>query len=78
MKAVIIEDEKLSAEYLKTLLKKIDSTIEVVAIADSVKKSVELFSKGLKADILFVDIHLADGLSFEIFSKINIFNILKI
>jgi DNA-binding LytR/AlgR family response regulator len=72
MKAIIIEDEKLSAEHLETLLKKIDVTIEVIDIIDSVKKSIEVFSKGVKADILFVDIHLADGLSFDIFSKINI------
>lgn len=72
MKAIIIEDEKLSAEHLATLLKKVDSSIDIIAKFDSVKKSVEEFSKGLKADLLFVDIHLADGLSFDIFSKISI------
>jgi len=72
MKAIIIEDEKLSAEHLQTLLKKIDPKIEIVARFDSVKKSVEEFNKGLTADLLFVDIHLADGLSFDIFSKTNI------
>ena len=66
MKAIIIEDEKLSAEHLSTLLKKVDSTISIIAIFDSVKKSVEEFTNGLKADLLFVDIHLADGLSFDI------------
>ncbi len=72
MKAIIIEDEKLSAEHLVTLLKRIDSNIEIVALFDTVKKSVEEFKKGIKADILFVDIHLADGISFDIFSKIAI------
>ena len=72
MKAIIIEDEKLSAEYLENLLKRINPTIEIIAVIDSVKKSLELFNNGLKADLLFVDIHLADGLSFEIFSKITI------
>ena len=72
MKAIIIEDEKLSGEHLEALLKRIDANIEVISIIDSVKKSVEVFSKGVKADILFVDVHLADGLSFEIFSKVNI------
>ena len=61
MKAIIIEDEKLSAEHLENLLKKIDSTIEIVAIVDSVKKSLALFASGIKADLLFVDIHLAAG-----------------
>lgn len=72
MKAIIIEDERLSAEHLTNLLKKVDATIQVIANYDSVKKSVEEFKKGIKADILFVDVHLADGLSFDIFSKTTI------
>lgn len=72
MKAIVIEDEKLSAEHLCTLLKKVDPDISVVATFDTVKKSVEAFQKGLSADVLFVDIHLADGLSFDIFSKTEI------
>ncbi|GDX51859.1 DNA-binding response regulator [Bacteroidota bacterium] len=72
MKAIIIEDEKLSADHLALLLRKIDPSIEIIATADSVKRSLELFSKGIMADILFIDVHLADGLSFEIFSKLNI------
>ncbi len=72
MKVIIIEDEKLSAEHLANLLKRVDPTIEVVNTISSVKKSLETFANGVKADLLFVDIHLADGLSFEIFSKINI------
>ncbi len=72
MNAIIIEDEKLSAEHLVNLLKRIDSSINVVATFDSVKKSIEVFQKGTKADVLFVDVHLADGLSFEIFSKVQI------
>jgi DNA-binding LytR/AlgR family response regulator len=72
MKAIIIEDEKLSAEHLETLLRKIDAGIEIVARFDSIKKSVVEFNKGLTADLLFVDIHLADGLSFDIFSQTKI------
>lgn len=72
MKAIIIEDEKLSAEHLATLLKRVDAGIEISATYDSVKRSIEEFKNGVKADLLFVDVHLADGLSFEIFSKIAI------
>jgi DNA-binding LytR/AlgR family response regulator len=72
MKAIIIEDEKLSAEHLSNLLKRIDASIEIIAHYDSVKKSIYEFQKDIKADVLFVDIHLADGLSFEIFSKVHI------
>ncbi|MEI6022075.1 MAG: LytTR family DNA-binding domain-containing protein, partial [Bacteroidota bacterium] len=72
MTAIIIEDEKLSAEHLQTLLKKIDKSIEITGIYDSVKSTLAAFEKGDKADVLFVDIHLADGLSFDIFSKLSI------
>lgn len=72
MNAIIIEDEKLSAEHLANLLKRIDISINVIATFDSVKKSVEAFQKGINGDVVFVDVHLADGLSFDIFSKIQI------
>jgi DNA-binding LytR/AlgR family response regulator len=71
MNAVIIEDEKLSAEHLGNLLKRIDPAFKVVATFDSVKKSIDAFQKGINADVLFVDVHLADGLSFEIFSQVQ-------
>ena len=41
-------------------------------LIDSVKKSIELFQKGIQADLIFCDIHLADGLSFDIFSEVLI------
>lgn len=71
MNVVIIEDEKLSAEHLTNLLKRIDKTIQVVAYFDSVKATISAFSKGLQADLVFMDIHLADGLSFDIFPKFS-------
>lgn len=70
MKVIIIEDEKLSAELLSRLLARIDPAIEILAVLDSVKRSVDAFQQGLKADLIFLDIHLADGLSFELFSQI--------
>ena len=71
MNAIIIEDEKLSAEHLITLLNKTDESMQVVAIFESVKKSIEAFKNGINCDLIFVDIHLADGLSFEIFKEVN-------
>ncbi|MCX6304630.1 MAG: LytTR family DNA-binding domain-containing protein [Bacteroidetes bacterium] len=71
MNAIIIEDEKLSAEHLCNLLKKIDPTIRVVDTFDSIRETVDAFQKGARADLLFVDIQLSDGLSFDIFSKIT-------
>jgi len=72
MNVIILEDEKLSAEHLTMMLHRIDKNIVVTHMFDSVKASLEAFHQGLKADLLFVDIHLADGLSFEIFSQINV------
>lgn len=72
MKVIIIEDEQLSAEHLANLLKKADSNIEVTAVFDSVRRTVEAINKGAAPDLLFVDIHLADGLSFEIFDKVEV------
>lgn len=71
MNVVIIEDEKLSAEHLTNLLLRIDKGIHVIAYYDSVKSTIAAFSKGIKADLVFMDIHLADGLSFDIFPKFS-------
>jgi len=72
MKVIIIEDEKLSAEHLNRLLQKTGNNIEVVQYLDTVKAATDAFKGGLQADLLFLDIHLADGNCFEIFTKIRI------
>ena len=72
MKAVIIEDEKIAAELLKNLICQLDENIEVVTILQTVEDSVEWLSINQHPDILFVDIHLADGSSFSIFEKTEV------
>lgn len=72
MKVLIIEDEKLSAEHLVRLLGRIDKSIEVLAHFDSVKKSVQELKKGVACDLMFVDIHLGDGISFDIFKQVKL------
>jgi len=72
MKVIIVEDEKLSAEHLTLMLQNIDKNIEVIQYIDTVKAAVKAFKDGLQADLLFLDIHLADGNCFEIFTKVNI------
>lgn len=69
MNVIIIEDENLSAEHLTNLLKRIDTAVYVSHYFDSVKQSVKAFEDGITADLLFMDIHLADGISFEILQK---------
>jgi len=72
MKVVIIEDEKAAAENLKYLLSEVDTSIYIDRIIDTVSSAVDYFSKDNIADLAFFDIHLADGISFEIFEKIKI------
>jgi len=72
MKVVIIEDEHLTADRIKTLLLAIDPQFTVLAVLDSVKSSVEWFSANEKPDLVLMDIQLADGLSFDIFKKVQI------
>ncbi len=72
MKIVIIEDEDLAARRLENMIHKYDANIEVVKKMASVEESVEWFSKNNEPNIIFLDIHLEDGLSFSIFEKVNI------
>ena len=72
MKVVIVEDEIAAAENLTYLINSIDSNIEILTILDSVKASVDYFSKGTDAELVFMDIHLADGVSFEIFDQVSL------
>lgn len=72
MKVVIVEDELAASENLAFILKNLESSTEILAVLDSVKSSIEYFSKSNEAELVFMDIHLADGLSFEIFDAIKI------
>ena len=72
MKALIIEDEHLTADRIRTLLLKIDPGITVLEIIDSVKTAVQWFNQNEKPDLVFMDIQLADGLSFDIFEEVTI------
>lgn len=71
-KVVIVEDETAAAANLRSMLKNINPDVEVLAVLESVEESVEFFSKGVEADVVFMDIHLADGDSFRIFKSVDI------
>jgi two-component system response regulator LytT len=70
MTTIIIEDEKPAARLLQRKLEKINIQAEVML--HSVEESIDWFSKNEHPDLIFLDIQLSDGLSFEIFEKINI------
>lgn len=71
MKCLIIEDEKVAAERLSKLIKTCDPGIEILAVTQSIVKSVEWFNSHSEPDLVFMDIQLSDGLSFEIFEQIE-------
>ena len=72
MKIVIIEDEARAAGQLQRLLKSCDFEHELLAVIDTVEDSFRWFQENAIPDLVFMDIQLADGLSFEIFQKIDI------
>lgn len=81
MNAIIIEDEQIAVQSLKRLLGEVSSDINVTATFQSVEETVEYFSafetelsKSDESypDIVFLDIHLADGLAFHIFDSVTI------
>ncbi len=72
MRVVIIEDESLAAEKLHRLLNEADSNIEVLQILESVEESINWFSQNTMPDLIFMDIQLDDGISFEIFDSVKI------
>ena len=71
MKAIIIEDEPLSAAELRTSLAEVAPYIEVVATASSVAEAAETVGR-VEHDLIFMDIHLEDGSGFDIFERADI------
>ncbi|MDD4514531.1 LytTR family DNA-binding domain-containing protein [Massilibacteroides sp.] len=73
MRAIIIEDETTAVNSLKEILHQNKSMqIEVIAELDSIQESVAYFRDEEEPDIIFMDIHLADGLAFQIFEQVEV------
>ncbi len=73
MKIVIVEDEKPAADMLQLLIGKHHPTMQVIAVLKTIDESINWFRiHSDEADLIFMDIHLPDGLSFEIFNRVNI------
>lgn len=69
MNCLIVEDEKVAAERLTGLIKKYDTSIDITEIVQSVKNAVQWLNSHQAPDLIFMDIQLSDGLSFEIFEQ---------
>ncbi|SDH27605.1 LytR/AlgR family response regulator transcription factor [Chitinophaga filiformis] len=72
MRVVIIEDEVLTAEDLKESIQQLDNTVEVVAVLKSVKEAVTYFQQNDMPDLIFSDIQLGDGESFDIYRTVEV------
>jgi DNA-binding LytR/AlgR family response regulator len=72
MNILIIEDEQATARHTKKMLEEIDPDVNVLGIVDSIESAVRWFRSHSEPDLLLLDIHLADGLSFEIFKEVEI------
>lgn len=72
MKIIIIEDEFAAANQLKYLLNQINADYEILAILESVEEAIKWFMTNENPDLIFSDIQLADGLSFEIYEQVQI------
>ncbi len=72
MKAIIIEDEIVAAQALESLIKEVQPDMEILVVLQSIDESVEWFQLHPMPDLVFMDIHLADGSSFGIFNEVDI------
>lgn len=72
MNVVIIEDELIAAEDLADTIKGLDPGIHINAVLHSVRQATTYFAANRRPDLIFSDIQLGDGQSFEIFSKVRI------
>jgi two-component system, LytTR family, response regulator LytT len=72
MKIVIIEDEEFAARRLENMIREFDPAIVVSAKLESVSESIAWFKANEEPDLIFLDIHLEDDLSFAIFKEVPI------
>lgn len=72
MKALIIEDEVVAARSLQKLLDEVSPETEIIAVLESIEDSVKWLAHNPMPDLMFMDIHLADGSSFAIFEQVSV------
>jgi len=72
MKVLIIEDEAPAFRRLQKILEEVDPTIEIVEVIDTVEDSVRWLRNHTAPELIFMDIQLSDGISFEIFEQAKI------
>ena len=72
MNVLIIEDETAAAQNLQAILREIDPSIQVLEVLESIEESADWLRNNPQPDLLFMDIHLADGESFRILDRVDV------
>ena len=72
MKIIIVEDETAAAVNLRSLLMQVCPEAEILGVLESITETVEWFHTHPEPDLVFMDIHLADGEAFRIFDRIDL------
>ncbi|MEM1214071.1 MAG: LytTR family DNA-binding domain-containing protein [Bacteroidota bacterium] len=72
MKCLIIEDEYNAFNYLQSMLQRVVPQVEIMGHEDSVEGAVNWLAKNSHPDVVFMDIQLSDGKSFEIFQHVQV------
>jgi DNA-binding LytR/AlgR family response regulator len=72
MKALIIEDEEIIANVLQQKIKKVDDSIDIIAKLPSLKTARKWFTSNAEPDMIFMDIQLSDGVSFDLLEQFTL------
>lgn len=72
MRVLIIEDEKTASDRMQRMLCSIDPEIEIIQVIDTVEEAINWFANNPHPELVFMDIQLLDGMSFEIFKEIDV------
>ena len=72
MKAIILEDENRAVNHLKRMIQRVAPEMEICAVFETVREAVAYLSQEPPVELIFSDVQLADGISFDIFSKVSV------
>ena len=72
MNILIVEDEELAVKKLQKTLASVDPSANVVGVTDSIQGTVDWLQNNPAADLILMDIELADGQSFEVFNQVDV------
>jgi len=72
MRVLIVEDEIAAARRLSKMLLELEPSAQILGITDSVSSTVEWLQSNPEPDLILLDIHLADGVSFKVFNQVKV------